>query len=51
MRISWERVATLTLNAGLWAVLLLGGRHFVHAVQGAPHLVAHLMAGPRGRLV
>lgn len=50
MRISWERVVTLALSVGLWAVLLVGGRHFAHVLQGAPHLVAHLMAVRRGHL-
>jgi hypothetical protein len=51
MQISWERVATLAVSVGIWAVLLLGGRHFAHVLRSAPHLVAHLMAGRRGRLV
>lgn len=47
MRIAWERIATLLVSVGVWAVLLIGGRHALHLMRGEVHTLAHLALGRR----
>lgn len=51
MRIAWERIATVVVSVGVWAVLLVGGRHAAHLMRGEVHTLAHLAIGQRGRFV
>jgi hypothetical protein len=51
MRIAWARVGTVVLSVGLWAALLLGGRHMLHMIRGEAHLLARLAIGRRGLLI
>jgi hypothetical protein len=47
MRISWERVAAVVLSVGVWAVVLVGGRHMIHLLRGDLQAFAHLATGGR----
>lgn len=50
MRIASERIVALILNVGVWAAVLVGGRHMLHLLPGEARALAHLAAG-RGRFV
>lgn len=50
MRIAWERVATVLLSVGLWALLFGYGRHALHLARSEVHILANLALRGRGRL-
>lgn len=50
MRIGWERLGAVAMSVGLWAVLLVFGRHALHLARGEVHTLAHLALRGRGRL-
>jgi hypothetical protein len=51
MRIAWERFGVVLMSVGLWAVLLVFGRHALHMARGEVHTLAHLALRGRSRLV
>ena len=51
MRIAWERIATLVVGVGAWAVILIGSRYAAHLMHGEVRTLAHLAIGQRGRFV
>lgn len=51
MRLAWERLAAVLLSVGAWAIVLIGGRHALHLMQGEVHTLARLTLGGRGRFV